>query len=75
MSCAIVAVTKQVPEVLAVNVGVVDEELERVHPVAVPSATEKLRAPEPLVPDVLIERAWEYGNDLLVVPMDDNVID
>lgn len=39
-SCAIEAVTKHVPEDVAVRVGVVEDELDKVHPDAVSSATE-----------------------------------
>ena len=60
-SLAIIALIKQVPEVDAVKVAT-DEVSESAQEVAVPpEAIKKEIAPVPLVPEVVILRAWEYG--------------
>jgi hypothetical protein len=61
VSAAIVAATKQVPEVDAVMVAVADE-LESAQLVALPPATiAYVIAPAPVDPEVDMERACEYG--------------
>jgi hypothetical protein len=61
VSDAIVAETKQVPDVDAVIVAVADE-LESAQLVALPPAIiAYVMAPAPLDPEVLIESACEYG--------------
>jgi hypothetical protein len=74
VSEAIVAETKQVPEVDAVIVADADE-LERAQLVALPPATiAYVIAPVPEDPEVLIESACEYGNDFDEVPSELKVI-
>lgn len=59
VSEAIVAVMRQVPELLAVRVAEAVE-FESVHPLAVPPALmEYVIAPVPLLPDVLMDKTWE----------------
>ena len=74
MSEAIVAETKQVPEVDAVIVADADE-LERAQLVALPPATiAYVIAPVPEDPEVDMESACEYGNVFDEVPSDEKVI-
>jgi hypothetical protein len=74
VSDAIVAETKQVPDVDAVIVADADE-LESAQLVALPPATiAYVIAPVPEDPEVLIERPCEYGKVFEEVPRELKVI-
>jgi hypothetical protein len=70
VSEAIFAVTRHVPEVVALIVAVFVA-LDKAQAVAVPpEVIAYVFAPVPLLPDVVIERAWEYGAVFEEVPND-----
>ena len=59
MSAALVIVSVQVPDVVALRVPAL-----KLQPVALPFATdviERLPVPEPPVADVTVSDVWEYG--------------
>ena len=71
VSSAFVACIKHVPDEVAETVAV-EVELLKAQPVAVlpVAAIAKVTAPFPLPPDVLMFKACEYGNALLLVVSD-----